>query len=229
MKNLTFFFLIFFISGTCLFSQTEKGNFTLSLHNYSPSGIFSNSGIPVRTNALGFYSGTYKSELDGNDAGEAKTFSAGLNVSGHYFLIDNFSIGLNSSFFYFSTKLDGADEAFSGSIYQIAPELRYYFDIAPEMKLYISGDAGFGQAVSNSSFDDEDEPINLTSFSGGLGMSYFMRENISFDFGIRYAVEGSKEEDNFSGVTRVRKEQFSGVGLDVGVSIFFGGEKNAEE
>jgi hypothetical protein len=206
-------------------AQTSKGSFVVGFHNFSPvplpsDGLASNNLFP-QTNAFGISFGTSKQKIDGElQDGKQNNSVFGLSLNSQYFVADQFAIGLTGSFSSGSTvyKEDGSDDDKSSStIILIGPEMRYYFDAGAKTKFWLKGGAGFGSLSSKYNGDGGD-PINLSQFGGGAGISLFPVSTVSIDFGLGYNVLTATDKDDSFGDTKYIN---SGLAFDIGVGIFF--------
>ena len=103
------------------------------------------------------------------DDGTDETKSSTIAPTVHYFVSDTWAVG--ASLGLMSMDMGGDKE--SNTV--IALEARnYIMDMSEKSKWYFS--LGFSN-TSGDSFDD-----SLTQFGAGLGMNYFMTENIIIDF-----------------------------------------------
>jgi len=211
-------FVAFLMFGALeLGAQTEKGRFMLNLHSYAP--ISPNAqGLLAPVNSLGIGFGTSTIKVDGFES-EAKFTNFGFNTSAHYFIVDNFSGGINLNFFNQSLEPDGGNKLTS-SLFLVGPEVRYYFDLNTAFKVYVKGGASFGQAKFDVEGSEEDTS-DLVQFGGGVGAAIFPTRNFSVNIGLNLnglnttSGEGSLEST----------DNYFGGGLDVGFSVFFGGNR----
>ena len=129
MKKMLFSFVVSILAcATFVQAQTEKGTIMLSLHNFSPA-VPEAGYLLAPSNALGITFGTAKSEF-GSTKSEYSYTTIGLSGSAHYFLIDNFSAGLNLNMLYQHSKEKGSgsgNTSISSTLLMAGPEVRYYF------------------------------------------------------------------------------------------------------
>lgn len=202
-------------------AQTTKGSFVLGLHNFSPL-LPQSTGLLTPTNALGIAFGTSKSESS-FISGESSFATIGLSGSAHYFLIDHFSAGINLNVLYQKEKeKGGADpDEYSATVFMAGPELRYYIPLGTKTKVWINGGGSFGTLTNSFSSDqNEDDPIKLSRFGGGVGLAFFPMENWSVDIGAGYGAFISKSTlVDFDGNTINIKSTNSGMVIDLGFSL----------
>ena len=222
------YFLLFTLLHVYAFgnAQTEKGTYSLLLHNFSPSGI-KIDGLPVnifpQTSGLGFSFGSHKTKLNGRvlDVKE-KVMTFGLSLSGQYFLFNNFSFGLTGNYFSGTTtysESEKPDEKYSTTMLMGGGELRYYIPAGPRLKYWLKASPVLGFIESKYDGKEVHVPKRLYEFSGGAGVSYFPSRSTSIDLGVTYNVCTIRNKGNYSELSR--KEYIDSVGLDIGFSIFF--------
>lgn len=215
MKQL-FFAFILALAAFSLQAQTEKGRFMLSMHNFSP--LLSEATLLAPTNSFGLSFGNIKDEFGGIET-ESSYFSFGLEGSGHYFVIDNLSAGLNLGFFNQKvTEEDDEDNVLTALLF--GPELRYYFPVGANSKVYLRGGASWGNFKYTYS-GEEDDPTALSQYGGGVGFAVFLANNFSLNIGAGYAANIANLESDLGDY----KSTTSGVTIDLGFSAFLGGNE----
>lgn len=220
---LAFFALAFF----CARAQTEKGNFALGLHNYTPgSFVLGGLGFTAPSTGLGFNFGTTKYYEDGKKEGlESKYTSVGLNFNGHYFVANNFSIGLGANILNAVEKYKDSDgsveEEINVTMLLGGPELRYFIPVSSKMKVYIRGTGNFGRVEVSFGDTEEEDPAKLSYVSGQAGLAYFPNPHVSLDMGLGYNVLNIKEKDTSSSGTIDTKNKTGNVSVDLGFTVFF--------
>lgn len=219
MKKVTMLATAIALAMTCS-AQTEKGTFAIGLHNFSPI-VPQAIGLLAPTSGLGVAFGTSVSEFNGNES-KASYTTIGLSGSGHYFVVDNFSIGLNLHIISQSMKEKDGGDKYNFSILMAGPELRYYFPVTAKSKLWLSGSGAWGSSKTSSNGDSEEDPGKLSRYGGAVGLALFPFEHFSVDLGVGYGVFSVKDSyQNFSGDTIESKDTNSGIAVDVGFSVFF--------
>lgn len=221
-KALLFFTLLALVDIS--FAQTTKGSFSIGFHNYSPGPIPSDlAGINLfpQTNGLGISFGSSKEKYDGElDEGRENSTLVGLSLNALYFVENQLAIGLVGSFSSASitSKYPGSDDdKSSGTIFLVGPELRYYFDTGEKTKLWLKGGAGIG-SVSSKYNSESADPIQLSQFGGGAGVSVFPISNVSIDFGLGYHVLTLTDKSSSFGDY---KSINGSLALDIGFGFFF--------
>jgi len=193
----------------------------LGLHSFSPQLTQANS-LLAPTNALGISFGTMKSKA-GDDESKASYSSIGLSGSGHYFVIDNLSVGLNLNVL--SQRIKDQSPGAGDDVYKInlimaGPELRYYIPAGEKSKIYVSGSGAVG-SIKTPAFQDENNTTKLSRFGGGAGLAIFPSQSFSIDIGLGYGAFITKDTYNFGGEVIESKDTNSGISVDVGFSVFF--------
>lgn len=203
--------LLFFLGAASLSAQTEKGRWTIGLHNFSP--VLQLEETPVQTSGLGIYFGNLKSESDFGEE-NVGVFELGLGASAGYFVANNFSIGLNLNTHYFKAEEDELE--FKRSIFLIGPDVRYYLPVKQNLSVALHGGLEFGKL--NQEFDNIDLDYNVLRLGLGAGIAYFISPNVSLDAGLGYdfmklnlEIQGEDSDTKFSGLT-----------VQLGFSLFFG-------
>ena len=111
-----------------------------------------------------------------------ETSSSTIAPTVHYFVSDTWSVG--ASIGLMSMDMDGDKE--SNTV--VAFEARNYFmDMSERTKWYFH--VGFSN-TSGDSFDD-----SVTGIGAGIGMNYFMNDNIIIDFGLTNILSYAKAGD----------------------------------
>ncbi len=219
MKKIILLQVLFLLSLT-LNAQTEKGTFSIGLHNFSPSAL-NIDGIPLnlfgRGTTLGVAFGTTKNKLDGVAQGETeKLYTAGINLSGHYFILNNLSVGLTGQFFSGFTVYQDAGtetERYSAWILMGGTEARYYMG-SGKTRFWIKGSTALGTLNSKQNFEKDPDRIRIFQVAGGIGVTQFITSKISIDGGLEYNVFKLNFEENFKGIN-------TNLAADFGFTLFF--------
>lgn len=222
MKQLLSLLFLLAISTVALQAQTEKGKFALGLHNFSPGGVTGSSSILSPASSLGIAFGKTKSKINDGDFEDQFKYSViGLNLSGHYFVINNLSLGLVANVFGQTQKEVGGDEdEYKSTILLAGPELRYYAPVGGKSKFWVKGGGAIGKVTSKVNGEKDDDPTKLTQFGGGAGLAFFPNSHISLDLGLGYNVFVSKNESTFGTITNKYTDVYSGLAFDLGFTIF---------
>ena len=105
-----------------------------------------------------------------------------------YAISNNFFVGID--FTYVFRDEDNIDWGYESTTntFVIAPSVKYYFS-QNKFKPFIVSKYGFGVLVDNYSFRSDaptKRKLNLTAFSAGGGIAYFITPNISTELSINY-------------------------------------------
>lgn len=203
MKNLMKLFMVavVYTMATSSFAQTQKGNIVLS------------GGT-----GLQFISSNVKYIYDGKTDGEYRTSSLSFTPSIAYFIADDLAIGLSSVFSVTTHKQEDGDKNISNSI-TILPTVLYYFPIEGKIRPIAQIAAGlYSQThkyIPKSGSDNKSSASGIALNVGG-GIAYFIKENISLNFGLSYTMVNLTESDD----NKVKMKQ-GNFGSNVGISVYF--------
>jgi outer membrane protein len=203
MKNLIKLLMVtvVFTMATESFAQTKKGNFVLS------------GGA-----GLQFSSSSVKYVYDGETQGKGTISSFSFVPSIAYFVIDNLAIGLNSTFTSSSNKSESGNKDITTSILFI-PTAIYYFsmegNIRPFAQLGVGLSSQSNKYVPKSGNDDKTSASGLATNFGG-GFAYFIKENISLNFGLSYTLVSLTDGDDNK--SKMKEGNF---GSNLGLAIYF--------
>ncbi|MDQ3017094.1 MAG: hypothetical protein M3R25_10315 [Bacteroidota bacterium] len=207
-------------------AQTEKGNYSIGFHNYSPTGI-NIDGLPInlfpQNCGLGFSFGSHKTKLDGSyiDVRE-NTTTFGFSLSGSQFIFDDFSVGLIGNFYSGSTtykETEKVDEKYSTFMLMGGAEIKYFLNGGPNLKYWMKASPILGVIQSTYNGQEVHLPKRLYQFSGGTGVSYFPNKHLSIDLGLTYSIFTVRNKGGYTEISR--KEYIDSIGMDVGFSFFF--------
>jgi len=203
MKNLMKLLMVAFVFTTATesFAQTTKGSFVLS------------GGT-----GLQFTSSKVKSVYDGETQGEGTISTFSFVPTFGYFVIDNLAVGLTSTITSSTQKEEGGDKYVTSST-MILPTALYYFPMEGKLRPIVQVGIGFtSQAdkyVPKSGSDDKTTSSGLAINFGG-GVSYFIRENISLNFGLSYTKVTLTDGDDDK--SKMKQGNF---GSNIGLAIYF--------
>jgi len=203
MKKLLFIVSLF-LAPFLLSAQCESGSFALSFNRFNPGTGDLAQGQTPNVVGAGFSTIKYEEEEEG-----AKYFSLGLGANPHYFFVDNASLGLDLGVFFYNVE----EYDFSMMSLSVGPELRYYFNLTPQMKFHLKANANYCRA--NEKYDGEwdEDPLSGFSFMGGGAFSFFPASFFSVDLGAGYRSTTWKSEGEFySSVSRIM--------FDIGFTLF---------
>ena len=225
MKNLFLLLIMVTFFGT-ISGQTSKGTWIVGLHNFAPVPLVSEASVYnlfPQSNALGISFGTVKEKYNGEEEeGKENTTVFGLSLNSHYFVADQFAIGVVGNYSSGSSKYSSpfGEYKYSSSIFLMGPEARYYFDTGAKSKIWLKGGASFG-SVSSKEDGESNDPFSLSQVGGGAGISIFPVSAVSIDLGLAYNVLTVTQKDGSDKSQSI----YSGLTFDIGFGIFFGGGK----
>lgn len=204
MKNLMKLLMVVILlimTAQSSFAQTIKGNFVLS------------GGT-----GLQFVSSNVKNVYDGETEYEDKISSLSVMPSFAYFVIDNLAIGLNSTITTATSKDEDGDKDVSIST-MILPTALYYFPMEGKIRPIVQVGIGLSSETYKyipKSGDDEKMSYSGLAFNFGGGFAYFIKENISLNFGVSYTKATLTDSDDDK--SEVKQGNF---GSNIGLSIYF--------
>lgn len=193
------------ISTLTAFSQTEQGSFYIG----------GNTNLTFDIQESGFESDEfdYQKEID--------VVSYNFAPSVGFFVIDNTVLGLTLPIVYTNTKDSNSDED-KTIIHSFNPFVRYYISTWERVNFFVEGELGFGRRVQEiefSSGDTEKDENTMSQYKIGGGFAFFLNENISFNFLIKYSKTTIDRGDFGFGASNV-KLITKGWQPGVGVSIY---------
>lgn len=146
---------------------------------------------------------------------EVKTSSFEFNPKAGYFISEDLAVGLELGFGSNKTEAAGTDIA-KNSVVGFGGFARYYFlDLGARFKTY--GEFGIGYATANDKIADA--KVNGFGAGLGLGINYFVTENIAINFGLADILSYSSEKGDWDGAEAENSFNF-GFGE---FNNFFGG------
>ena len=195
------FLLIVLFSSNLLYAQTKKGNILVS----------GSTGLQLLNSNI-------KTSYNGKTTKTVTQNTLTILPSAAYFLIDNLAIGLagnytNTSNIYTTGNIESSISTL------LIPVAIFFLPIEGKIKPF----AQIGAGIMN--FTDKSIPKtgsnHVTSFSGiclnsGAGLAYFLKENISFNFGLSYTNSNLTNVDDDK--SKLKQGNF---GSNIGISIFF--------
>lgn len=221
MKKIIIALFVFAGSAIIVNAQFEKGSFMigvssgLNLHSSGSGPGLASFGFTNSTNTE-----TYE---DGETTDEYKTSSISFLPRGGYFIIDNFSAGAGINYSRSKEEYDyeGVQKNFT-TIFSFEPFVRYYFPLN-FVTPFVEASVGFGGVYDKVESDNIDEPAKnkapLSTFAGGVGVSFPIGMNASFDFMTGYSHLKIVSDSDFSKTTIKQGT----LGISFGFKIFLGG------
>lgn len=195
------FLLIVLLSSGSLFAQTKKGN------------IFVSGGT-----GLQFIGSNNKIIYDGKTVDSETQNTLSISPSGAYFVIDNLAVGLNSNITNTTIVYESGDKE-SVTTSTLLPTAVYFFQLEGKIRPLAQIGAGFMKYTIKDIPKIGSNDVNSLSgicFSFGGGIAYFIKENISFNFGLSYTTANLTDVDDSK--TKMRQGNFSS---NIGISIYF--------
>lgn len=192
------------------------------------AGVFSSDNIHVKTKqgnivlaggaGLQFTNSNLKYVYDGEtqESGTINSFTVMPSLA--YFVIDDLAIGLAGTITSSTTKYEEGDKDISNSLL-IIPTAIYYFPI--EGKIRPLAQVGVGFSSQTSKYVPKSGSDNKSSASGlavnfGGGFAYFVKENVSFNFGLSYTMVTLTDGDDNK--AKIKQGNF---GSNIGIAVYF--------
>lgn len=195
LLTLAFSILILIVSA-----QTEKGTILLS------------GGT-----SLSFSSTNIKEKYDGATDNDYDVNSFEIIPSFAYFIQDNIALGLVSSFSFQTEKYDDDSKYIMNEI-MLIPNAIFYFKMKGKIKPFLQAGAGYSfmkYKAETDWMDDQELSFGGFAFNAGGGFAYFVKENISLNFGLSYTKSNVKDNDD----DKVEIEQ-GNFGANLGIAIY---------
>lgn len=208
MKSKSFLFSIFFfLLCSSSFAQTQKGNFVLS-----------------GKTGLNFLFSKITTGTDSVQTGKSKSNEYDFTAGAAYFIANNVSVGISGTYSYNYSKIEsGYINTGTQNItrsFTIIPQVQYYFPVYGKLKPSAAMGAGYAWLQQRDSRVTENNnkvyELSGASFYGGLGVSYFITQSVSFDLGFQYSY--TKLKDKLGSEQFQKQNQLAGT---MGVSVFF--------
>lgn len=204
-KLSTGLFLILFCSNA--FAQTKKGNFALS-GKTDLNFLFSNNQV----------------KIDSVKFGSGKSYQFGGSAGMGYFVADNFMVGVSGTYSYIYSKTEPGSNQYSSenitTTVGIIPQLTYYLPVDGKLRPSITAGAGYlWLKERDSRVTDNNNLVNSLSglsLNGAAGVSYFINQSVSFDFGMQYTRNRLK---NKLQTNQIQIQNI--VAGNIGVTVFF--------
>jgi len=182
------------------FAQTEKGNFLIG------------GGLTMGSSKTTV---TYPSPTPGYDA---KTFAFSMSPNVSYFIVDRLSLGLKPGYSYSDQKITEVVSTENKTrSFSVGPQIRYYYPLK-NWAVFSEVSYSFGwttnDLINPNTFPSENSVHgNLNLFTGGIGLTYFIRNNIGVE-GLLYYNQNKYHYDKYSPDYDVSTFAFS-IGLQL--------------
>ena len=198
MKRIYFISLLWFVWATT-FAQTERGKFAVSGRS-SIDFIYSNTKFKG-------------SSIQGSEAtGETYNFNIAPGLG--YFVVNDFGISLQTSYAISNGNTDSQMSQFS-----VLPGVIYYVPTGSIVRPFVQAGGGYvniSTKIPLSSGGKATNWFNGYMLAGGVGVAFFVRENISIELAGQYA----SVKTSFSGDSSI-KMNMDGFSGSIGFSLFF--------
>ena len=200
-----------FLCNVVLFSQTEQGRFFVS--GGSNGNVSLTKAVDHNSSSL---------FLNGN------SLNINTGISGGYFVLNNFSVGLNTSW---SRQVRTQHSLFTSkknksinNLLYLAADFRYYFSPERQLRPYVGLLGGAGKSYG--------KPMGQTGISmkrfdivsnAQFGLAYFINERISIDGKFVTTAQWYKTKNNYPvpnsfNQYKLRQMQFN---LGFGMTFYF--------
>lgn len=169
---------------------------------------------------LGFSSGSQETELAGaSDTTDITRF--GLGGTGLYYVTNNVAIGGRLGYLDTEFKYAGGDRFETGTLF-LGPAIAVEGEVAPQISVFGVGSLGYVSdktKTTNGGLVTEDNGSGL-GFGLEVGAKYFVVKNFSFNAALAYDWAKLSMDSTPAGTP---KRTDSNFGLNVGLSVYFGG------
>jgi outer membrane protein W len=153
-----------------------------------------------------------------------KTRSININPSLFYFVANNAAVGLITPWDYTYEKASNSKRVTTTSTYFVGPAVRYYFPFG-SWAVFPTASFMHGWRTMKSGYPDyNDFPTkvkgNMNSFSGGVGITYFVAKNVGVEGVLSYQHDTATSRDDASQLSGEWKERDSSFNLSIGVQVY---------
>lgn len=194
-----YFMIALLLFSTITFAQTEKGRFTVSGRSsidFSYSNTkFEGSGIPDNT-ATG------------------DTYSFNITPAVGYFVLDDFAVSLQTSY-----AINNGNTESQMSQFAIMPGVIYYIPTGSIVRPFLQVGGGYVNISTKTPLTSGGKATNSFNgytLAGGIGIAFFVKENIAIELSGQYATV----KTSFSGDSSI-KMNLDGFSGSIGFSLFF--------
>ncbi len=153
---------------------------------------------------------------------EVKYSSVNINPQLSYFVVKGLALGITPSYSYSKSKISYNPNETSSYTFSIGPAVRYYVPI-DRMAFFAHVNYNFGWSTTRSSYYGIDSIEKYTShdmtniFKGGVGATYFIRNNIGLEGFLFYMQDDIKEG---SGNPLHSNSSSPSINFNIGLQIF---------
>jgi outer membrane protein W len=189
----------------CAKGQTTKNNWFVGGGFAFTSASQKESGTPGSTNSTAFL----------------------ITPNAGYFFIDNLAAGFNLNLNSTHNSDNGGISA-TGIYFTAGPLARYYFNIAPTVKLFVHADASWGSSKetyssSSAGITFQNQPsAPISIYEGKAGAAFFLTPNVALEFTAGY--QSLTEKDNSGG--EIEKFTTGSIIVGIGFQVYLGPAKH---
>jgi len=193
--------------------------------------VFFANGQTTRNNWFigGGFAFTSASQTESGTPGSSKSSAFLVTPDAAYFFIDNLAAGINLNLNSTHSSAGSNGGISSTSTYFTAgPLARYYFNVAPAVKLFVHADASWGSLKETYSYSGggvtvQNPPnIPISIYEGKAGAAFFLNPNVALELTAGY--QSLIEKDN-SGGDNVKYTTGSII-VGLGFQVYLGPAKN---
>lgn len=194
-----YFMIALLLFSAITFAQTEKGRFTVSGRSsidFSYSNTkFEGSGIPDNTTT-------------------GDTYSFNITPAVGYFVLDDFAVSLQTSY-----AISNGNTESQMSQFALMPGVIYYISTGSIVRPFLQVGGGYVNISTKTlltSGGKATNSFNGYTLAGGIGVAFFVKENIAIELSGQYATV----KTSFSGDSSI-KMNLDGFSGSIGFSLFF--------
>lgn len=198
MKRIYFMGALLFLSAIA-FAQTEKGRFTVS----------GRSSIDFSYSNTKFKGGSIP---DSEATGETYNFNIAPAVG--FFLFNDFAVTLQTSY-----GISDGNTNSQMSQFAVIPGVIYYVPTGSIVRPFVQAGGGYANISMKTPLTSGGKATNSFNgytLAGGVGVAFFVRENIAIELAGQYATV----KTSFSGDSSI-KMNMDGFSGSIGFSLFF--------
>jgi outer membrane protein len=213
MKKLILSMLAMSLFWAFAMAQAPKGTVFLGSSTAIVGGIYGEQNLTTATNSGGISFSKVKYKYDGASISGEKATVLNLSPRVGYAFADGFIAGLKMDFLSLTVKDQGDKETVTGI--GAGPFLRYFIPTKGKAKPFLEAQAALGRITDK--YEDEKYKVNTTEFGGGLGISFFFNDHVTFDVMGGYISSSMKDADSSDEEEKIIN---SGFGLGLGLTVF---------